>query len=253
MGRAFTPRPCPPSAGGGNVNVGPHLSSTPLASPRGWVGRVAQSPTDRVLVGYGVRHAVSCAEARFASIATGTLALGGCGSGDAAISTERSDAQGGAADVGLVDATTDANGPTTEAGSDCASAFAVREGATATVLASNQSYPSAIAVDSTSVYWTNLGPLGGGKTAIQLPGSVMKVPIGGGAPIELAATQVWPGRSILRRRDERLLDHGERPRPSRHCGRRSRRRRRGRKYPGRRDRRHPRFCAAAGWNRRRRK
>ncbi len=131
--------------------------------------------------------------AYFASIATGTLALGGCGSGDAATSTERPDAQGGAADGGLADATTDANGPSTEAGSDCATAFAVREGATATVLASNQSDPSAIAVDSTSVYWTNLGPLGGGKAAIRLPGSVMKVPIGGGAPIELAATQVWPG------------------------------------------------------------
>jgi hypothetical protein len=131
----------------------------------------------------------------FASIATGTLALGGCGSGDAATSTERPDAQGGAADVGLADATTDANGPSTEAGSDCASGtgFAVRDSVTATVLASNQSDPSAIAVDSTSVYWTDLGPLGGGKAAIRLPGSVMKVPIGGGAPIELAATQVWPG------------------------------------------------------------
>src|SRR5580692_8719076 len=86
-----------------------------------------------------------------AIIATGTLALGGCGSGDdAGTSTERPDAQGGAADGGLTDATTDANGPSTEAGSDCASGttFAVRDGATATVLASNQFDPSAIAVDS---------------------------------------------------------------------------------------------------------
>jgi hypothetical protein len=131
-----------------------------------------------------------------AIIATGTLALGGCGSGDdAGTSTEHPDANAGAADGGPAAATTDANGPSTEAGSDCASgtASAVRDGATATVLASNQSAPSAIAVDSTSVYWTDLGPLGGGKAAIRLPGSVMKVPIGGGAPIELAAMQIWPG------------------------------------------------------------
>ncbi|MGO9836807.1 MAG: hypothetical protein ACLP1X_21650 [Polyangiaceae bacterium] len=131
-----------------------------------------------------------------AIIAPGTLALGGCGSGDdARASTEPPDAHGGAADSGRAGATTDANGPSTEAGSDCASgtAFAVRDGATATVLTSNQFSPSAIAVDSASVYWTDLGPVGGGKAAIRLPGSVMKVPIGGGAPIELAANQVWPG------------------------------------------------------------
>ncbi len=127
-----------------------------------------------------------------AIMATGTHVLGGCGDDDGT-SSERPDAQGGAADGGLADVTTDANAPSTQGGADCASAFAVREGATATVLASNQVDPSAIAVDSTSVYWTNLGPLGGGKAAIRLPGSVMKVPIEGGAPIELAANQPWPG------------------------------------------------------------
>ena len=67
-----------------------------------------------------------------------------------------------------------------------------RAGGTAIVLASSQDSPFAITLDATSVYWTHLGPLGGGKTAIRFPGSVMKMPIAGGTPTTLAAGQVGP-------------------------------------------------------------
>ncbi len=65
-------------------------------------------------------------------------------------------------------------------------------GGTAVVLASSQDSPFAITLDATSVYWTNLGPLGGGKAAIRLPGSVVKMPIAGGTPTTLAGGQVGP-------------------------------------------------------------
>jgi cysteine-rich repeat protein len=52
---------------------------------------------------------------------------------------------------------------------------------TLTTLASGQSYPISIAVDATSVYWTNSGS-----------GTVMKVPISGGTPIVLASSQSYP-------------------------------------------------------------
>ncbi len=60
------------------------------------------------------------------------------------------------------------------------------DGGTPITLASGQSGPWSIAVDATSVYWTNSGGAGNG------PGTVMKVPLGGGTPITLASGQGAP-------------------------------------------------------------
>jgi hypothetical protein len=56
-------------------------------------------------------------------------------------------------------------------------------GGTPTTLASGQSYPGGIAVDATSVYWSNGGS-----------GTVMKVSTGGGTPTTLASGQSDPYR-----------------------------------------------------------
>ena len=55
-------------------------------------------------------------------------------------------------------------------------------------LASRQFSPIALAVDSTSVYWVNLGPSPEGPAE----GAVVKAPLGGGAPVTLAAGQAQP-------------------------------------------------------------
>jgi hypothetical protein len=64
--------------------------------------------------------------------------------------------------------------------------------ATALKLASSQSAPSAIAIDSQNVYWVNLGPLGADNFPALNSGSVMKVPIGGGTATAIANAQAVP-------------------------------------------------------------
>jgi hypothetical protein len=81
-------------------------------------------------------------------------------------------------------------------------------GGTPTVLASGIAYdwlapvssPPAIAVDDTSVYWVNVGTTVGPNPVAD--GAVMKVALGGGAPVEVASGQLAPagivsdGRSV---------------------------------------------------------
>ena len=55
-------------------------------------------------------------------------------------------------------------------------------------LASGQENPVALAVDATSVYWTNHG-----SGQFTSDGSVMSVPIAGGTPVTLAPGRVAPG------------------------------------------------------------
>jgi hypothetical protein len=79
----------------------------------------------------------------------------------------------------------------------------------AVVLASNQDSPGSIAVDATSLYWTNLGAIAGGKTSTRLPGSVAKMPIGGGTPITLASGQLLPFGIVVDATSAYWADQGD--------------------------------------------
>lgn len=62
-------------------------------------------------------------------------------------------------------------------------------GGTPTTLAGGQNNPQRIAIDATNVYWTNEGSSGQGSAPSNTDGTVMQVPIGGGALTTLASQQ----------------------------------------------------------------
>jgi hypothetical protein len=62
-------------------------------------------------------------------------------------------------------------------------------GGTPVTLASESGFATSIAVDSTSIYWTDYGP---SQDATNTNGLVLKVPLGGGAPTTLASGQHDP-------------------------------------------------------------
>jgi hypothetical protein len=65
-------------------------------------------------------------------------------------------------------------------------------GGTVVTLASSQDHPSAVAVDSSSVYWTNSGCADWTNC-----GTVVTVPISGGTPTTLASGQYSPSRIVV--------------------------------------------------------
>jgi hypothetical protein len=65
-------------------------------------------------------------------------------------------------------------------------------GGTPVTLASNLSAPACIAIDANNVYWTNLGKMGGNNLPALNTGSVLEVPIAGGAVITLASQESVP-------------------------------------------------------------
>jgi hypothetical protein len=133
-------------------------------------------------------------------------AVAGCGG---LASTEHAGTDAGVSDVTHVDAQSvdaKADGPSTsrEASSDgglCVSGPACTpacdegvccRGRCVVTLASNQEYPSAIAVDSRNVYWANAGERPSGSGTPRAMGTIMSVPIAGGTPVTLASGQAYP-------------------------------------------------------------
>ena len=70
-------------------------------------------------------------------------------------------------------------------------------GTTPTMLASSLAGPSTLALDSTTVYWVDLGPLGTDNFPALNSGSVLKVPIGGGTVTTIASAQSVPFSIIV--------------------------------------------------------
>ena len=64
-------------------------------------------------------------------------------------------------------------------------------------LASSQLFPMAVAVDATSVYWVNLGSFSTNGDAVASTGALLKVPIGGGSIVTLAAAQNAPSTLLV--------------------------------------------------------
>jgi hypothetical protein len=72
--------------------------------------------------------------------------------------------------------------------SDCPADGTCTAGQCLITLARDQSGPYAIAIDTTHIYWTNEGFSG--------PGTVVKAPFGGGAPITLVASAAQPQEEL---------------------------------------------------------
>ena len=66
------------------------------------------------------------------------------------------------------------------------------DGGSGEILASGQQSPEYLAVDRTNVYWANAGNVALGPDPCDGGGSIVKVPIGGGTPVVLAAGQNCP-------------------------------------------------------------
>ncbi len=85
-------------------------------------------------------------------------------------------------------------------------------GGAVTTLATGQAGPQGIALDAASVYFTNMGTLtcadGGSGCSYDHDGSVVQVPIGGGATVTLAAAQEYPVGIAVSATDVYWVDFG---------------------------------------------
>lgn len=124
----------------------------------------------------------------------------GCSSGGGA--TEARDASTGSGGMGGTPSTGGSGGGGTGGAgtggtggvpSDASSGSCESDGGAIVVLACGQSRPGTIAVDAANVYWADYGTYpDSGFNGYNRDGAIMKVPIGGGAPIALATAQNAP-------------------------------------------------------------